>query len=113
MIEYCGSWRKSRIHTDLAVLVLVVAKTAHRVALAARRIVDRWRSSELGSRPWELVNMKNLPRGMAFLLLGAAAVVSSFVPSWLGVLHAVGGLLPSPSGFPSAMRAWRAASRTS
>jgi hypothetical protein len=31
--------------------------------------------------------------GVAFLLLGAAAVVSRLVPSWLGVLLALGGLL--------------------
>ena len=30
---------------------------------------------------------------MAFVLLGTAAVVSSLVPSWLGVLLVVGGLL--------------------
>ena len=31
--------------------------------------------------------------GVAFLLLGAAAVVSRVLPSWLGVLLVVGGLL--------------------
>jgi hypothetical protein len=31
--------------------------------------------------------------GVAFLLLGAAAIVSRLVPSWLGVLLMVGGLL--------------------
>jgi hypothetical protein len=37
--------------------------------------------------------------GIAFLLLGAAAVVSRLVPSWLGVLLAVGGLLSLAVGF--------------
>ena len=31
--------------------------------------------------------------GIAFLLLGAASVVSRLIPSWLGVLLAVAGLL--------------------
>ena len=36
---------------------------------------------------------------MAFLLLGAAVVVSRLVPSWLGVLLAVGGMLSLAIGF--------------
>lgn len=37
--------------------------------------------------------------GVAFLLLGAAAVVSRLLPSWLGVLLVVGGLLSVAVGF--------------
>ena len=36
---------------------------------------------------------------MAFLLLGAAAVVSRLVPSWLGAVLAAGGLLSLTIGF--------------
>jgi peptidoglycan/LPS O-acetylase OafA/YrhL len=36
---------------------------------------------------------------VAFLLLGAAVVVSRLVPSWLGVLLVVGGLLSLAIGF--------------
>ncbi|HEX6758608.1 MAG TPA: hypothetical protein VF086_09400 [Propionibacteriaceae bacterium] len=36
---------------------------------------------------------------MAFLLVGAAAVVSRLIPSWLGVLLIVGGLLSLAQGF--------------
>ena len=42
--------------------------------------------------------------GVAFLLLGAAAVVSRLVPSWLGVLLVVSGLLSLAIGAPSARR---------
>ena len=42
---------------------------------------------------WGLQSYFRLLLGIAFLLLGAAAVVSRLVPSWLGVLLLVGGLL--------------------
>jgi hypothetical protein len=42
---------------------------------------------------WGLQSYFRVLLGAAFLLLGAAAVVSRLVPSWLGVLLAVGGLL--------------------
>jgi hypothetical protein len=42
---------------------------------------------------WGLQGYFRLVLGIAFLLLGAAAVVSRLVPTWLGVLLAVGGLL--------------------
>jgi Domain of unknown function (DUF4386) len=48
---------------------------------------------------WGLQSYFRVLLGMAFLLLGAAAVVSRFVPSWLGVLLAVGGLLSLAVGF--------------
>jgi hypothetical protein len=44
--------------------------------------------------------------------LGPAAVGSRLVPSWLGALLAVGGLLSVAVGSPSPTPAWRAASRT-
>jgi hypothetical protein len=42
---------------------------------------------------WGLQGYFRVLLGMAFLLVGSAAVVSRLVPSWLGVLLVVGGLL--------------------
>ncbi len=42
---------------------------------------------------WGLQSYFRVVLGVAFLLLGAAAVVSRLVPSWLGALLVVGGLL--------------------
>jgi hypothetical protein len=42
---------------------------------------------------WGLQSYFRVLLGVAFLLLGAAAVVSRLVPSWLGALLVVGGLL--------------------
>jgi hypothetical protein len=42
---------------------------------------------------WGLQSYFRVLLGVAFLLLGAAAVVSRFVPSWLGVLLMAGGVL--------------------
>jgi small-conductance mechanosensitive channel len=42
---------------------------------------------------WGLQSYFRVVLGLAFLLLGAAAVVSRLVPSWLGVLLAIAGLL--------------------
>src|ERR671920_1640217 len=48
---------------------------------------------------WGLQSYFRVLLGVAFLLLGAAAVVSRLVPSWLGALLAVGGLLSLAVGF--------------
>src|ERR687895_15227 len=48
---------------------------------------------------WGLQSYFRVLLGVAFLLLGAAAVVSRLVPSWLGVLLAVGGMLSLAVGF--------------
>ena len=42
---------------------------------------------------WGLQSYFRIVLALAFLLLGAAAIVSRVVPSWLGVLLVVGGLL--------------------
>jgi hypothetical protein len=42
---------------------------------------------------WGLQSYFRVVLGLAFLLLGAAVVVSRLVPTWLGVLLVVGGLL--------------------
>ena len=61
---------------------------------------------------WGLQSYLRVLLGVAFLLLGAAAVVSRVVPISLGVLLVVGGLLSSAQGSPSATPVWRATSRT-
>ena len=48
---------------------------------------------------WGLQSYFRVLLGVAFLLLGAGAVVSRLVPSWLGVLLAVGGMLSLAVGF--------------
>ena len=48
---------------------------------------------------WGLQSYFRVLLGVAFLLLGAAGVVSRLVPSWLGVLLVVGGLLSLAVGF--------------
>lgn len=47
---------------------------------------------------WGLQSYLRILLGLAFLLLGAAAVVGRLVPSWLGVLLVVGGLLSLAAG---------------
>ena len=61
---------------------------------------------------WGLQSYFRVRLGVAFVLLGAAAVVSRLVPSWIGVLLAVGGLLSLALGFSVGYGVWRAASRT-
>ena len=48
---------------------------------------------------WGLQSYFRVLLGVAFLLLGAAAVVSRLLPSWLGVVLVVGGLLSVALGF--------------
>ena len=48
---------------------------------------------------WGLQSYFRVLLGVAFLLLGAALVVSRLVPSWLGVLLMLGGLLSLAVGF--------------
>jgi hypothetical protein len=48
---------------------------------------------------WGLQGYFRVLLGVAFVLLGAAIVVSRLVPSWLGVLLVLGGLLSLAIGF--------------
>jgi hypothetical protein len=48
---------------------------------------------------WGLQSYFRVLLGVAFLLLGSAAVVSRLIPSWLGALLVVGGLLSLAVGF--------------
>jgi Domain of unknown function (DUF4386) len=73
--------------------------------VALKQAVDAWAAasgSEQAARyadaetvrwiEWGLQSYFRVVLALAFLLLGAAAVVSRLVPSWLGVLLVVGGL---------------------
>jgi hypothetical protein len=48
---------------------------------------------------WGLQGYFRVLLGVAFLLLGAAAIVSRLIPSWLGVVLVLGGLLSLAIGF--------------
>jgi hypothetical protein len=48
---------------------------------------------------WGLQSYFRVLLGLAFLLVGAAAVLSRLIPSWLGVLLVIGGLLSIVQGF--------------
>jgi hypothetical protein len=74
--------------------------------VALKQAVDAWAaasSTEEATRfadaetvrwiEWGLQSYFRVLLGVAFLILGAAAVVSRLVPTWLGVLLLVGGLL--------------------
>ena len=80
--------------------------------VALKQAVDAWAGAsenEEASRfadaetvrwiEWGLQSYFRLLLGAAFLLLGAALVVSRLVPTWLGVLLVVGGLLSLAIGF--------------
>ena len=58
---------------------------------------------------WGLQSYFRVLLGVAFLLLGAAVVVSRLIPSWLGVVLGVGGLLSLALGF--SVNAGRSTSR--
>jgi hypothetical protein len=75
-----------------AVEAWVVASGAEKATRYADAETVRWTE-------WALQSFFRVLLGVAFLLLGAAAVVSRLIPSWLGVLLAVGGLLALAQGF--------------
>jgi hypothetical protein len=61
---------------------------------------------------WGLQGYFRIVLGLAFLLLGAAAVMSRFVPTWLGGLLVVAGVLSLAIGISVGYAGLRAASRT-
>ena len=64
----------------------VAGSAPEKAALLADAEIVRWIE-------WGLQSYLRVLLGIAFLLLGAASVVSRLIPSWLGVLLAVAGLL--------------------
>jgi hypothetical protein len=93
----------------------VTLKQAIDAWVAASGTEDETRFADAETARWIERGLQSYFRvllGAALLLLGAAAVVSRLVPSWLGVLLVVGGLLSLAVGSPSRTPVWRAASRT-
>lgn len=118
LLVLCRALRRET--PDLALLAAgaIIASGAAWAALQAvdgvtlKQAVDAWAAgsgTEKATRyadaettrwiEWGLQSYFRVLLGVAFLLLGAAVVVSRLVPSWLGVLLIVGGLLSLAIGF--------------
>jgi hypothetical protein len=114
----CRALRPETPHLALLAAGAIVATGATWAALQAvdgitlKQAVDAWAAAsgtEKATRfadaettrwaEWGLQSYFRILLGVAFLLLGSAAVVSRLVPSWLGVLLALGGLLSLALGF--------------
>src|ERR671915_57647 len=118
LLALCRALRRETPYLALLAAGGIVASSAAWAALQAvdgvtlKQAVDAWAAAsgtEKATRyadaettrwiEWGLQGYFRVLLGMAFLLLGAAAVVSRLVPSWLGVLLVVGGLLSLAVGF--------------
>jgi hypothetical protein len=118
LLVLCGALRRETPYLALLAGGAIIASGAAWAALQAvdgitlKQTVDAWAAaseSEEATRfadaettrwiEWGLQGYFRVLLGVAFLLLGAAVVVSRLVPSWLGVLLAVGGLLSVAIGF--------------
>ena len=118
LLVLCRAVRREAPYLALLAAGAIIASGAAWAALQAvdgvtlKQAVDAWAAAsgtEKATRyadaetvrwiEWGLQGYFRVLLGGAFLLLGAAAVVSRLVPSWLGVLLAVGGLLSLAVGF--------------
>jgi hypothetical protein len=118
LLVLCRALRRETPYLALLAAGALIASGATWAALQAvdgvtlKQAVDAWvaaSGTEEASRfadaetarwiEWGLQSYFRVLLGVAFLLLGAAAVVSRLVPSWLGALLAVGGLLSLAVGF--------------
>jgi hypothetical protein len=112
LLVLCGALRRETPYLALLAAGAIIASGAAWAALQAvdgitlKQAVDAWAAAsgtEKATRyadaettrwiEWGLQGYFRVLLGVAFLLLGAAVVVSRLVPSWLGVLLVVGGLL--------------------
>ena len=112
LLVICRPVRRESPYLALLAAGAIIVTSATWAALQAvdgvtlKQSVDAWAAasgSEEATRyadaetvrwiEWGLQSYFRVLLGGAFLLLGAAAVVSRLVPSWLGVLLMVGGLL--------------------
>jgi hypothetical protein len=112
LLVLCGALRRETPYLALLAAGAIIATGATWAVLQAvdgvtlKQAVDAWAAAsgnEQATRfadaettrwvEWGLQSYFRLLLGVAFLVLGAAAVVSRLVPSWLGVLLVVGGLL--------------------
>lgn len=118
LLVLCRGLRQETPFLALLAAGALIASGAAWTALQAvdgvtlKQAVDAWAAAsgaEKGTRfadaetvrwiEWGLQGYFRVLLGLAFLLLGAAVVVSRLVPSWLGALLVVGGLLSLAIGF--------------
>jgi hypothetical protein len=118
LLVLCGALRPDTPYLALLAAGAVIATGATWAVLQAvdgvtlKQAVDAWAAAsgtEKATRfadaetvrwtEWGLQSYFRVLLGVAFMLLGAAAVVSRIVPRWLGVLLVVGGLLSAAIGF--------------
>ena len=113
LLVLCRVVRREAPHLALLAAGAIIVSSATWAALQGvdgvtlKQSVDAW-AAALGTEQeatryadaetvrwieWGLQSYFRVILGIAFLLLGAAAVVSRLVPSWLGVLLALAGLL--------------------
>jgi hypothetical protein len=118
LLVLCHALRRETPYLALLAAGAIIASGAAWAALQGvdgvtlKQAVDAWAAAsgtEKATRyadaetvrwiEWGLQGYFRVLLGVAFLLLGAAVVVSRLVPSWLGVLLMVGGLLSLTIGF--------------
>lgn len=118
LLVLCRTLRRETPYLALLAAGAIVATAATWAVLQAvdgvtlKQAVDAWvaaSGTEEATRyadaetvrwiEWGLQSYFRVLLGVAFMLLGAAAVVSRLIPSWLGVLLIVAGLLSLVVGF--------------
>ncbi len=117
MLLLCGALRRETPHLALLAAGAIIATGAMWAVLQAvdgitlKQTVDAWvaaSGTEKATRfadaesvrwmEWGLQGYFRVLLGLAFLLVGAAAILSHLVPTWLGVLLSVAGLLSLAMG---------------
>jgi hypothetical protein len=118
LLVLCGALRRGTPNLVLLAGGAIIATGATWAVLQAvdgimlKQAVDAWNAAsgtEKATRyadaeatrwmEWGLQSYFRVLLGVAFLLLGAAAVVNRLLPNWLGMLLALGGLLSLSLGF--------------
>jgi hypothetical protein len=118
LLVLCGALRRETPYLALLAAGALIASGAAWAALQAvdgvtlKQAVDAWAAASGTDKAtrfadaetvrwteWGLQSYFRVLLGVAFLLLGAAAIVSRLIPSWLGGLLVVGGLLSLAIGF--------------
>jgi hypothetical protein len=112
LLVLCGALRREAPRLVMLVGGAIIVTGATWAVLQAvdgvtlKQVVDAWAVAAEPERAerfadaesvrwieWGVQSYFRLMLGLALLLLGAAIIVSRLVPSWLGVLLAIGGLL--------------------
>jgi hypothetical protein len=118
LLVLCGPLRRETPYLALLAAGAIIASGGTWTALQAvdgvtlKQTVDAWVATSGTDKAtrfadaetvrwieWALQSYFRVLLGVAFLLVGAAAVVSRLVRSWLGVLLMVGGMLSLALGF--------------